>query len=38
MERYGGPNWTLIPAWTDTFKVEFIPRGNKSKEKFKVVV
>ena len=38
MERYAGANWTFIPAWTDSFNNTFIPRGNKSREKFKVVV
>ena len=38
MERYGGANWTFLPAWTDTFENKFIPRGNKSREKFKVVI
>lgn len=38
MERYGGPHWTLIPAATDDFAYTFTPRGDKSREKFKVVV
>ena len=38
MERYAGANWTFIPAWTDSFNNTFIPRGHRSREKFKVVV
>lgn len=36
--RYGGDGWTFIPAATDKFVYTFAPRGNKSREKFKVVV
>lgn len=38
MTRYGGVNWTFLPAATDKFNFEFTPRGDKSREKFKVVV
>jgi hypothetical protein len=38
MERYAGSGWTLIPAATDCFSYTITPRGNKSREKFKVVV
>lgn len=38
MERYAGPHWEFLPNYTDRFEVEFTPRGNKSREKFKVVV
>lgn len=36
--RYGGDGWTFIPAATDKFEYTFKPRGNRSREKFKVVV
>ena len=38
IERYGGPHWTFLPYATDDFAIEFTPRGDKSREKFKVVV
>lgn len=38
MTRYGGVNWTFLPAAADKFNFEFTPRGDKSREKFKVVV
>lgn len=38
IERYGGPHWTFLPYATDNFAIEFTPRGDKSREKFKVVV
>ena len=38
IERYGGDNWTFIPAATDSFSFEMVPRGYKSKERFKVVI
>ena len=38
MTRYGGVNWTFLPAATDKFNFEFTPRGDKSREKFKVVI
>lgn len=38
MERYAGPHWEFLPNYTDEFGIAFTPRGNKSKEKFKVVV
>jgi hypothetical protein len=36
--RYGGAGWTFIPAATDKFVYTVVPRGNKSREKFKVVI
>lgn len=38
IERYGGSGWTFIPAATDSFVWNVKPRGEKSREKFKVVV
>lgn len=38
IERYGGAHWTFLPYATDDFAIEFTPRGDKSREKFKVVV
>ena len=38
MERYGGNNWTFIPALTDNFTYTLKPRGYKSREKIKVVI
>ena len=38
IERYGGEHWTFLPYATDDFALTFIPRGDKSREKFKVVV
>lgn len=38
IERYGGTNWTFIPGMTDEFVQNIIPRGEKSREKFKVVI
>jgi hypothetical protein len=38
MTRYGGVNWTFLPTATDKFNFEFTPRGDKSREKFKVVI
>ena len=38
IERYGGTNWTFIPGMTDKFVQNIIPRGEKSREKFKVVI
>lgn len=38
IERYGGTNWTFIPGMTDTFVQNIIPRGEKSREKFKIVI
>lgn len=38
IERYGGEHWTFLPYATDDFTLTFIPRGDKSREKFKVVV
>ena len=38
IERYGGEGWTFIPGMTDSFVQNVIPRGEKSREKFKVVI
>jgi hypothetical protein len=38
MERYAGSYWTFLPYATDEFSLNFTPRGDKSREKFKVVI
>ena len=38
IERYAGSNYTFIPGMTDSFIYNIIPRGYKSREKFKVVI
>ena len=36
--KYGGTNWNFLAYLTDTFNTNIIPRGNFSREKFKVVI
>lgn len=38
IERYGGEGWTFLPYAIDNFNIKLMPRGNKSREKIKVVV
>lgn len=38
MTRYGGVNWTFLPYATDQFNFILNPRGDKSREKLKVVI
>lgn len=38
IERYGGEGWTFLPYAIDNFNIKLMPRGNKSREKVKVVI
>lgn len=38
IERYGGEGWTFLPYAIDNFNIRLMPRGNKSREKVKVVI